>query len=83
MLCGSPIHNSKCAFISELRNLDIPIQYENQELNTPPPYPDKVFILGKVFFTPPRNRGGVIFLLQFVCVSVCVCVCVSVCPEFL
>ena len=29
------------------------------------------------FFTPPRNRGGVIFLLQFVCV--CVCVCLSVC----
>ena len=23
-------------------------------------------------FTPPRNRGGVIFSLQFVCVSVCV-----------
>ena len=30
-----------------------------------------------VFFTPPRNRGGVIFLLQLVCVSVCVCVCVQ------
>ena len=30
--------------------------------------------------TPPRNRGGVIFSLQFVCVSVCVCVCVCVCP---
>ena len=27
------------------------------------------------FFTPPRNRGGVIFSLQFVCVCVC--------PEFL
>ena len=26
-------------------------------------------------FTPPRNRGGVIFLLQFVCLSVNVCVC--------
>ena len=32
-----------------------------------------------MFFTPPRNRGGVIFSLQFVCVSVCLCVCVSVC----
>ena len=31
------------------------------------------------FFTPPRNRGGVIFLLQFVCLSVCVWVCVFVC----
>ena len=31
------------------------------------------------FFTPPRNRGGVIFLLQFVYVSVCL----SVCLEFL
>ena len=28
------------------------------------------------FFTSPRNRGGVIFSLQFVCVSVCVCLCV-------
>ena len=27
------------------------------------------------FVTPPRNRGGVIFSLQFVCVSVCVSVC--------
>ena len=25
--------------------------------------------------TPPRNRGGVIFSLQFVSVCVCVCVC--------
>ena len=31
------------------------------------------------FFTPPRNRGGGIFSLQFVCVSVCV----SVCPALL
>ena len=31
------------------------------------------------FFTPPQNRGGVIFLLQFVCVCVCVCVCVRLC----
>ena len=30
-----------------------------------------------MIITPPRNRGGVIFLLQFVCVSVSVCVCVS------
>ena len=30
-------------------------------------------------FTPPRSRGGVIFLLQFVCL--CVCVCVSVCEQ--
>ena len=29
------------------------------------------------FFTPPRNRGWVIFSLQFV--SLCVCVCLSVC----
>ena len=28
------------------------------------------------FITPPRNRGGVIFSLQFVYVSVCLCVCV-------
>ena len=29
-------------------------------------------------FTPPRNRGGAIFSLQFVCLSVCVCLCVCV-----
>ena len=28
----------------------------------------------KSIITPPRNRGGVIFSLQFVCVSVCLCV---------
>ena len=27
---------------------------------------------GTSIFTPPRNRGGVIFLLQFVCLCVCV-----------
>ena len=32
-----------------------------------------------VIVTPPRNRGGVIFSLQFVCVSVCL----SVCPALL
>ena len=39
----------------------------------------------KNYITPPRNRGGVIFSLQFVCVSVCVlvCVCVCVCPALL
>ena len=36
-----------------------------------------------IVITPPRNRGGVIFSLQFVCVSVCLCVCLSVCPKFL
>ena len=44
----------------------------------------RVFIQKRIF-TPPRNRGGVIFSLQFVCVSVCVCVCVCVCvrPDIL
>ena len=28
-------------------------------------------------FSPSRNRGGVIFSLQFVCVCVCVSVCLS------
>ena len=34
-----------------------------------------------ILFTPPQNRGGVIFSLQFVsvCVCVCVCVCLYVC----
>ena len=31
------------------------------------------------FITPPRNRGGVIFSLQFVCVCVCLSVCLCVC----
>ena len=31
-----------------------------------------------ILITPPQNRGGVIFLLKFVCLSVCVCVCVCV-----
>ena len=30
----------------------------------------------KVVFTPPRNRWGVIFSLQFVCVFLSVCVCI-------
>ena len=39
------------------------------------------FAIDLIFVTPPRNRGGVIFSLQSVCVSVCLCVCVclSVC----
>ena len=36
-------------------------------------------ILPRYLFTPPQNRGGVIFLLQFVCVSVCVCLSVCLC----
>ena len=44
-----------------------------------------VYLFVCLFVTPPRNRGGVIFSLQFVCVCVCVClsVCLSVCPIFL
>ena len=34
---------------------------------------------GTQLITPPRNRGGVIFSLQLVCLSVCVCGCVCVC----
>ena len=30
-----------------------------------------ILLLSRSFFTPPRNCGGVIFLLQFVCLSVC------------
>ena len=35
---------------------------------------------GLVFFTPPQNRGGVIFSLQFVCVSVCPALLVNKIP---
>ena len=31
-----------------------------------------------IFITPPRNRGGVILSLQFVCVCVCLSVCLCV-----
>ena len=33
------------------------------------------------FVTPPRNRGGVIFSLQYVCLCVCLSVCLSVCEQ--
>ena len=38
-----------------------------------------VFVCVSRFVTPPRNRGGVIFLLQFVCLCVSVCLSVCVC----
>ena len=34
---------------------------------------------GPPLLKPTRNRGEVILLLQFVCLSVCVCLCVCVC----
>ena len=42
-----------------------------------------IVIIIIIIITSPRNRGGVIFSLQFVCVSVClsVCVCVCVCVQ--
>ena len=43
----------------------------------------KMFVIMSKYplITPPRNRGGVIFSLQFVCVcvSLCVSVCLGVC----
>ena len=44
-------------------------------------YIDGLVVKKESIFTPPCNRGGVIFSLKFVCVSVCVCMCVclSVC----
>ena len=46
----------------------------------PPPPPDfSKFIMVTPIFAPQQNRGGVIFSLQFVCLSVCLSVCVSVC----
>ena len=44
--------------------------------NTTSPKKSYCKIMMDGFITPPRNRGGIIFLLQFVCL--CVCVCVSV-----
>ena len=37
------------------------------------------FLVIIIFITPPRNRGGVIFSLQFVCVCVFLSVCLFVC----
>ena len=43
---------------------------------------NKLFSLQLRFvFTPPRNRGEVLFLLQFVCLCVFVSVCLSVCEQ--
>ena len=42
-----------------------------------------IALLQLKLITPPRNRGGVIFSLQFVCVCVCLSVCVSVGPALL
>ena len=53
----------------------------SSELSLPDAVPmGKLHLVINVCFsvvTPPRNRGGVIFSLQFVCVSVCLCVYVS------
>ena len=39
-----------------------------------------MLLTGEWFITPPRNRGEVVFSLQFsMCVRVCVCVCACVC----
>ena len=46
-------------------------------MSLPPTFPIPPHSHSNRIFTPPRNRGGVIFLLQFVCVSVCVCLCVQ------
>ena len=35
-----------------------------------------IFIEKNILITPPRNHGGGIFSLQFVCLCVCMCVCV-------
>ena len=41
---------------------------------------NRVYVIFSVF-TPPRNRGGVIFSLQFVCLSVCPCVRLFSCEQ--
>ena len=53
-------------------------KHKNKEIPTGP-YVFLIFAQDDLVFTPPRNRGGVIFSLQFVCVSVCL----SVCPALL
>ena len=50
---------------------------EFKGIRNPKYLPNDLFLF--FFFTPPRNRGGVIFSLQFVSV----CVCLSVCPALL
>ncbi|KAK7094086.1 uncharacterized protein [Littorina saxatilis] len=46
LISGSPIHQSDCRFVQELRGRGIDTQYENQELKVPPPYPNKALIMG-------------------------------------
>ena len=48
IICGSPIHQPDCAFIRELKQSGITLQYESQSLMSPPPYIDKVFVVGMV-----------------------------------
>ena len=64
-----------CVYVSvpstmarELNLKTVMINYEFHSCNT------KM----RVMIIPPRNRGGIIFSLQFVCVSVCLCVCLCV-----
>ena len=42
-------------------------------------YLDHLYVTIMLFVTPPRNHGGVIFSLQFVCV--CVCLSGSACKQ--
>ncbi|XP_076437397.1 uncharacterized protein LOC143276657 [Babylonia areolata] len=46
VISGSPIHKSDCSFVRVLRERGIKVKYENQELTSPPPYPNTAVILG-------------------------------------
>ena len=60
MITGSPIHQSDCRFVQELQERGIGIQYENQELTSPPPYGNKALIIGKLAVALP----GVLFSIS-------------------
>ncbi|KAL8582725.1 hypothetical protein ACOMHN_051511 [Nucella lapillus] len=46
IICGSPIHKPECAFIQAMAQRDIVFEVERDTLKSPPPYKDKMFIIG-------------------------------------
>ncbi|KAK7480466.1 hypothetical protein BaRGS_00028283, partial [Batillaria attramentaria] len=45
IISGAPIHHQDCKFIQALRERGIPVEFERQGLEHPPPYPGKAFVI--------------------------------------
>ncbi|KAK7441395.1 hypothetical protein BaRGS_00040577 [Batillaria attramentaria] len=46
IISGAPIHHQDCKYIQALRERGIPVEFERQGLEHPPPYPGKAFVIG-------------------------------------